>query len=263
MTGLHVLEDEPEKKVRWQRFAIGLVIAMLLQGGGFFGISQIEPPKKERRSAVIMTFVKPKPKPKPKPKIEKPKPKPKKKKKKKKKRKRRKKKKPKPKPKPKPQAKQAQKKPPKPPKKPPPLMTGLTLKSTVKGGKGPVMQVGNTMYGKPKSKLKAAVTEKAAVGKKTQEGSATPVYVGPKVLKKVRPKYTAEGLDEGIEGQVILLIKLNNKGKIVSSKIIKGLGYGLDQNAQNAVKRWVFAAATRGGKAVASSKKIKVYFVIE
>ena len=75
MSGLHALEDEPEKKVRWQRFAIGLIIAILLQGGGFLGISQLEPPKKERRVAVTMTFIKPKPKPKPKPKVEKPKPK--------------------------------------------------------------------------------------------------------------------------------------------------------------------------------------------
>ena len=107
------------------------------------------------------------------------------------------------------------------------------------------MQVGNTMYGKPKSKLKAAVTEKAAPGKKTQEDTSTPVYVGPKVIKKVRPKYTAEGLDEGIEGQVIILVKLNKKGKVIFSKVIKGLGYGLDQNALAASKKWVFARQHR------------------
>ena len=48
MSGLHLLEDEREKKVRWQRFAIGLIIATLLQGGGFRNYSN-RAPKKERR----------------------------------------------------------------------------------------------------------------------------------------------------------------------------------------------------------------------
>ena len=260
MTKLHALEDEPENSIRWRRFAFGLVVAIVLQSGGLFGISQIKIPKKSKRVAVTMTFVKPKPKPKPKPKIEKPKiekPKPKPKPKPKKKKRRR------PKKKPKPQAKQPQKPPPKPPKKPPPVITGLTLKSTVKGGKGPIMQVGNTMYGKPKGKLRAAVTEKAAPGKRTQEGTAKPVFVAPKVLKKVKPKYTAEALDEGIEGKVILLVVISANGSVKSAKVVKKLGYGLDQRALEASKAWQFSPATYGGKPIETSKKITVNFVLD
>ena len=80
---------------------------------------------------------------------------------------------------------------------------------------------------------------------------------------KVKPKYTAEGLSEGIEGSVILLVTINTKGRVVRSKVIKGLGYGLDKAALSALKKWRYSPAKRGGKPVRSSKKVTVTFVIE
>ena len=270
MTSLRVLEDEPERHVRWRRFFFGFVVACLLQGGGLFGAYRMEAPQKSRRKPVVVRLVRSKPKPKPKVVVQKPpevkkkpkpkpKPKPKKKRKKRKKRKR----KPKPKPKPKPKAQQPQKPPKKPPKKPPPLITGLTLKSTVKGGKGLAVQVGNTMYGKPKSKLTEPVTDKAAPGARTQEGSPVEVYTPPRVIRKIIPKYTAEALSEGIEGTITLVVYIDKRGKLTRSRMINKLGFGLDEAAVRTVRLWTFAPATRGGRPVAGRKTVKVQFVIE
>ena len=111
--------------------------------------------------------------------------------------------------------------------------------------------------------MRSAVTEKAAPGKRTQEGTPTPIYVAPKAKVKVKPVYTAEGLSEGIEGKVILLATISAKGRVIKSKVIKGLGYGLDKAAQAALKQWLYSPATRGGQPVKSNTNVTVIFVIE
>lgn len=259
---LHALQDEPERGTRWITLIIGIIIATLIQAGGILGVSRLEPTKRIKRGAVIMkiNILKPKPKPKPKPKkIEKPKPKPKPKPKKKKKRKKKRKKK-----KYKKQAKQKQPPPPKPqepPKEIPMIITGLTLKST--GGTGPTVQVGNTMSAPVSNSFKKPVTDKAPAGDETTRGEVDPVFVSAKLIRKVKPRYTALALNENIQGNVVLIAYINKAGKVTGSTISKGLGFGLDEEAQKTVKLWSYKPATLDGVAVKSNKKITMKFRIE
>jgi outer membrane biosynthesis protein TonB len=78
------------------------------------------------------------------------------------------------------------------------------------------------MYGKPSEKLREAVTERASPGEKTQTGTVSEVYTAPKTKTQVKPDYTAEALSEGIEGEVIILVKIDAQGKVSSAKVIKG-----------------------------------------
>jgi TonB family protein len=256
---LHALQDEPERGTRWITLVIGIIIATLIQAGGILGVSRLEPAKRIKRGAVIMKINIQKPKPKPK-KVEKPKekkPKPKKKKKKKKRKKKRKKKKYKKQAK----QKQAPPKPQEPPKKIPMIITGLTLKST--GGTGPTVQVGNTMSAPVSNSFKKPVTDKAPAGNETMRGEVEPVFVSAKLIRKVKPRYTALALNESIQGNVVLIAYINKAGKVTGSKISKGLGFGLDEEAQKTVKLWSYKPATLDGVAVKSNKKITMKFRIE
>lgn len=56
--------------------------------------------------------------------------------------------------------------------------------------------------------------------------------------KSSKRTYTNEAIDEKIEGKVFVSFKIDRKGKIIkeSVKVVKGLGYGLDEIAIDAVK---------------------------
>lgn len=146
-----------------------------------------------------------------------------------------------------------------------PVVTGITLNSTVQGGTGPVMQIGNTMMGMPSKKAVNPVSEKptAPTAEKTTEGQAQPQFIPAKVLKKIRPKYTPEAIEDDIQGKVILMVNIDESGMVTEVKLVKGLGYGLDELAIEAVKLWRFYPATLDGKKVADHTRITVDFTIE
>lgn len=93
--------------------------------------------------------------------------------------------------------------------------------------------------------------------------SAPKYYVAPRAVIKVAPKYTAEALSEGVEGRVILSLKINELGQVTSVRLLLGLGFGLDRVAKMAAFKWKFRPAMRAGVAVPGRKTIKIKFIIE
>jgi protein TonB len=146
-----------------------------------------------------------------------------------------------------------------------PVVTGITLNSTVQGGAGPVMQIGNTMMGMPTKKATSPVTEKssAPTANQAQPGQKEPQFTPAKIATKIRPKYTAEAIQDEIEGKVILMVNIDSKGYVTDVKLLKGLGYGLDELAIEAVKLWRFYPATLDGEKVSDSTRITVDFMLE
>ena len=84
-----------------------------------------------------------------------------------------------------------------------------------------------------------------------------------KLLKRVRPKYSPAAIKANIEGIVIVLVRIAPDGLVNQAKLVKGLGYGLDAAALDAVKKWVFKPAMVDGAPVSSAKRLRVQFVIE
>jgi TonB family protein len=87
-------------------------------------------------------------------------------------------------------------------------------------------------------------------------GVAEPVHrVGGKVSHP-RPTYTPsaryseQARKEKIEGTVMLLCVVTSAGEVTDIRVTKGLGYGLDEKAIQAVKQWKFKPAMRDGKPV-------------
>lgn len=64
----------------------------------------------------------------------------------------------------------------------------------------------------------------------------------PIVLYQVQPHYTDKALKANINGLVKLGITIKPNGEVGRVWVIKGLGYGLDEAAMTAVRKWRFVA---------------------
>lgn len=91
-----------------------------------------------------------------------------------------------------------------------------------------------------------------------------PIYEGGlKAMKsfiKENLQYPKAALDSRIEGTVSLRYTINHKGKVVKVKIISGIGYGCDQEAERLVKELVFSASKNRGKRMVFHKSLQIHF---
>jgi len=68
----------------------------------------------------------------------------------------------------------------------------------------------------------------------------------PILLERQIPDYTQEARDARIDGVVVISAVIGKDGSVVSAEVIRGrgLGYGLDEAAIDAVMKWRFSPAT-------------------
>ncbi|CAM4267330.1 TonB C-terminal domain-containing protein [Corallococcus exiguus] len=180
----------------------------------------------------------------------------------------------KPPPPPPPEEKPEEPKPPPPPKvkvkpppikvaeapKPPPLVVGMTMSSTTSAGSF-AAPVGNTAYGKANGTAKAPQDVKGYSAPKY-----VPVYqvdTEPSVASEVKIPYPDEARRAGIEGTVTLSITIDAEGKVSNVKVISGPGYGLNEAARDAIRRFRFKPAIKGGEAVATEMKYSYTFLLD
>ena len=82
----------------------------------------------------------------------------------------------------------------------------------------------------------------------------------PVLLTQTQPEYSDDGRKARVQGTVELLIIVNPDGTVKFDNVRKSLGYGLDQKAIEAVKKWKFAAGKKDGKAVPTYVSVLVNF---
>jgi len=90
-----------------------------------------------------------------------------------------------------------------------------------------------------------------------------PGLQAPRILSIMMPEYTGKARDRKVEGEVIVLALFQRDGKIKDAKVEKGLGFGLDDRAIEAVKRMSFLPAQLDGKEVDARARIIVGFNLE
>jgi protein TonB len=223
---------DPSKDKRKGLWLVLFVLVLLGHGLLLVGAKKI--PEKKKQTRVEMALVTPPPPPPPPPEVVEEKPQPKKK------------KKPKPKPKkPPPPPPSNTEPPPEPQKAPPPIVTGISMASTVKSS-GFNIRVGNTTYGDMNKE--DFVDPSKVKGYRGGQKGWQPVRAGKlsrqaKVRKEVKPKYPLQAVEAEIEGTVVLRIEVTKKGAVRKAKLIRGLGFGLDQAAMAAIKNFVFYPA--------------------
>src|SRR6185436_20428323 len=84
--------------------------------------------------------------------------------------------------------------------------------------------------------------------------------VPPQIVSSKPPIYTDEALQAGIEGTVTLEVDVDNEGNFNTLRVVKGLGYGLDERAMGSVLDWKFLPAVQNGVPVRAITQVDVEF---
>ena len=84
----------------------------------------------------------------------------------------------------------------------------------------------------------------------------------PKLIHTPDPDYDGLAKESGFQGTVVLLIVVDEAGKPQRIRIQRPLGFGLDERAVEAVRKWTFHPATRDGKPVPVQINIEINFVL-
>jgi TonB family protein len=82
----------------------------------------------------------------------------------------------------------------------------------------------------------------------------------PKVLTKIEPEYSEDARADKIQGTVTLYVIIDVDGHAKDARVLKSVGYGLDEKAVEAVGKWTFQPGTRGGQPVRVEAQIEVNF---
>lgn len=95
--------------------------------------------------------------------------------------------------------------------------------------------------------------------------SAATVFAGqevkpPTLVQKVEPKFSEEARKAKVDGVVQLAIEIDEEGNVASADVLDGPGYGLNEQAVEAVKQWKFKPATRDGKPVRYNGVVRTSF---
>jgi TonB family protein len=144
------------------------------------------------------------------------------------------------------------------------------------GAEGPSSEIAATtmeLYGRllkdqgrgdeAKSMSDRASEIRKSLGERQAKSNALHIGGGvtaPKVLHKMEPEYTEEGRVAKYQGTVVLAVEIDPNGVAQNIRIVKGLGFGLDENAVMAVQQWRFQPATKDGAAVTVQARIEVNF---
>jgi TonB family protein len=89
---------------------------------------------------------------------------------------------------------------------------------------------------------------------------------GKDLLKKFIKEnldYPEEALKNNIEGDVIIKYKVTGKGEVINPEIIKGIGYGCDEEALRLVSMLSYQSVKNRGVRVITDNKIKIPFRIK
>jgi TonB family protein len=89
--------------------------------------------------------------------------------------------------------------------------------------------------------------------------------VSPVPTAKVRPTYTREAREAGIEGTVTVECVVEIDGTVGETRVSKSLDkhFGLDEQAVKAAKAWRFTAAKEGSETIRSVVTLSFPFAIQ
>jgi TonB family protein len=82
----------------------------------------------------------------------------------------------------------------------------------------------------------------------------------PTVISRVEPQYSEEARKARYQGTVVLEAIVRRDGTVDIQRVVRSLGFGLDENAIQALKQWRFRPGTKNGVPVDVSLNIEVNF---
>ena len=91
-------------------------------------------------------------------------------------------------------------------------------------------------------------------------GGAAGVSSGVAILYKPNPAYSAEGREHKIQGDIVLEVIFLASGQMKVTRVVSGLGFGLDDEAIQSAQRIRFTPAMRDGKPVDFPARVRIEF---
>jgi TonB family protein len=120
------------------------------------------------------------------------------------------------------------------------------------GGRGAVRSAGFGEYDTAPAIIHAGVPS----------APATPVETPVEITFKPKPAYTAEAREKKIEGEVLLEVIFGATGQIRIQRVMRGLGFGLDERARDAAAQIRFQPGTRAGTPVDMKGIVHIVFAL-
>jgi TonB family protein len=114
----------------------------------------------------------------------------------------------------------------------------------------------NGTYGRVASAGMPAVQTVAVV----QRVNTQPAFTNLELISKPPVKYTTEARQMKVQGDVILRVTFLANGQVSVQGILRGLGHGLDEEAQRVAQQIRFHPATRDGRPVDMTTNITISF---
>jgi len=74
------------------------------------------------------------------------------------------------------------------------------------------------------------------------------------------PDVERSDLPPGVQGDVVVQVTIDEQGNVVETKLIRGIGYGIEQKVLDTVQRWRFHPATRNGVTIASQHLVYFHY---
>lgn len=74
------------------------------------------------------------------------------------------------------------------------------------------------------------------------------------------PPVSRSDLPAGVEGDVIVEVTIDAQGNVVETKLLQGIGYGIEQKVLTVLQRWHFRTAMRDGVTIASQHVVHFHY---
>ena len=84
----------------------------------------------------------------------------------------------------------------------------------------------------------------------------------PRLVKEVKPSYTAEAIRARIQGVVKMEVVVKTDGTVGDVRVLRSLDASLDPEAIKAVKQWTFTPGTKEGAPVPVAVEIEMSFTL-
>ncbi len=74
------------------------------------------------------------------------------------------------------------------------------------------------------------------------------------------PAISRDELPSGVQGDVIVEVTIDSRGNVVETKLLQGIGYGIEQKVLQILPRWHFHPAMRDGVTIASQHIVHFHY---
>ena len=74
------------------------------------------------------------------------------------------------------------------------------------------------------------------------------------------PPVARSDVPDGVQGDVVVQITVDVLGNVAGSRLVRGMGYGIEEKVMATVQNWHFLPATRDGRAVTSLHDVHFHY---